>query len=239
MRWTPGGTPRRSSTSRRARQRVPLRRRAAAATRSRSRRYAAGRRRAGHRRLADPLRPRPATVGSAHACRLHRLPRRRPRLLRRPRGRQHQVVLGDAQGTSTTTSVKAPMTALTAALEPEFGDGEGVPALPRRALRQGQDAVQDPPGRVRRRPARPPAGTSRSRARGVRTGAGFYDAEPAAARRDPRRRSPTTAPAPSSSGSLDDAARATAGSSAATGSRPRPAGTTPTTRASTCCGTSR
>ena len=69
------------------------------------------------------------------------------------------------------------MKALIAALEPEFGDGEGVPPLPRRPLRQGQDAVQDPPGRVRRGRARAPAGTSRCRRAGVRTGAGFYAGE--------------------------------------------------------------
>ena len=46
--------------------------------------------------------------------------------------------------------VKAPITALVAALAPEFGEPQDLPALPRRPVRQGQDAVQDQPGRVRR-----------------------------------------------------------------------------------------
>ena len=41
--------------------------------------------------------PRLVTLGRRDRS-LHRLPRRRTRLLRRPRGRQHQGVLGEAQG---------------------------------------------------------------------------------------------------------------------------------------------
>ena len=84
---------------------------------------------------------------------------------------------GRSTSTSTTESVKAPMIALCDALGKEFGDGEDLPALPRRAVRQGQDAVQDPPGRVRAgRPTRP-AGTSRSHPAACAPAAGFYHAE--------------------------------------------------------------
>ena len=53
---------------------------------------------------------------------------------------------------------------------------QGVPPLPRRALREGQDAVQDPPGRVRRAPAPATGWYLEISARGVRVGGGFYDA---------------------------------------------------------------
>ena len=92
---------------------------------------------------------------------VRRLPRRGPRLLRRPRDGQHQVVLDGAQGRLRHRGQGADD-------GPGRGPGAGVrqgqavPALPRRALRQGQDALQDPPGRLRARPARAPAGTSRS-----------------------------------------------------------------------------
>ena len=46
-------------------------------------------------------------------------------------------------------SVKAPMAALCDALGKEFGDAQDLPALPRRPVRQGQDALQDPPGCLR------------------------------------------------------------------------------------------
>ena len=90
------------------------------------------------------------TVGSDHAGRLHRVPTPGPRLLRRPRGRQHPVVLGQAQGhlrLLRPTTDGRPVRGAGARVR----GGQGVPAVPRRALRQGQDAVQDRAGRVRRR----------------------------------------------------------------------------------------
>ncbi|CAA9394635.1 MAG: FIG00994725: hypothetical protein, partial [uncultured Nocardioides sp.] len=82
------------------------------------------------------------------------LPDRCARLLRRPRGRQHQVVLGGPQGGVRRVRRGADEGALRRpgpAVRPGRTGREGVPALPRRALRQGQDTVQDPPGSVRRR----------------------------------------------------------------------------------------
>ena len=45
-------------------------------------------------------------------------------------------------------SVRAPIEELAAALAPAFGPGKRVSPRPRRAVRQGQDTVQDAPGRV-------------------------------------------------------------------------------------------
>ena len=45
--------------------------------------------------------------------------------------------------------VRAPLQALLEELAGGVRHGEGVPALPRRALQPRQDAVQDPPGRGR------------------------------------------------------------------------------------------
>ena len=44
-------------------------------------------------------------------------------------------------------SVRAPLEALCSRWSPVRG-GQAVPPLPRRAVQQGQDAVQDAPGRV-------------------------------------------------------------------------------------------
>jgi uncharacterized protein (DUF2461 family) len=44
------------------------------------------------------------------------------------------------------TLVRAPMEALVAELEPEFGDGQSLPPVPRRAVQQGQVPVQDHDG---------------------------------------------------------------------------------------------
>ncbi|CAA9367486.1 MAG: FIG00994725: hypothetical protein, partial [uncultured Nocardioides sp.] len=80
---------------------------------------------------------------------VHRLPRRGARLLRRPRDGQHPVVLGGAPHDVRRGGAGADEGAVRRA-----GAGvrqrEGVPPLSRRPLRQGQDALQDPPGRVRR-----------------------------------------------------------------------------------------
>ena len=90
------------------------------------------------------------------ACRgefVRRLSRCGARLLRRPRGRQHQVVLGRPQGV-----VRRAREGADGGADGRAGAGvrgrEGVPPLPRRAVREGQDAVQDPSGGVRRRRAR-------------------------------------------------------------------------------------
>ena len=45
-------------------------------------------------------------------------------------------------------SVRAPLEALVAELEPEFGPAKLFRPVPRRAVREGQDAVQDPAGRL-------------------------------------------------------------------------------------------
>ena len=75
-------------------------------------------------------------------------------------------------------------------------------------------------------------------ARGVRTGAGFYEAS------GPRLAAIREAIADDRTGTeleriLRKRSRRTASRSAATSSRPRRAGTTPTTRGSSCCATSR
>ena len=137
--------------------------------------------------------------------RVHRLPRRGPRLLRRPRGRQHQVVLGEAQGDVRRVREGADDRAVRRA-RAGVRRREGVPALPRRAVRQGQDAVQDPPGRVRR--GRPGDRLVRRglRARRPHRRRLLRGELPSGWPRSARR-STTTAPAPSSSGSsatLDD-----------------------------------
>ena len=76
--------------------------------------------------------------------------RRRPRLLRRPRDGQHQVVLGRAQGHLRRRGEGADDAPWPPRSRTGVRHGQGVPPLPRRALRQGQDALQDPPGRLRR-----------------------------------------------------------------------------------------
>ena len=90
--------------------------------------------------------------------------------------------------------VKAPMHRARRGARAGVRQGQGVPALPRRPVRQGQDAVQDPPGRVRRRRpvdrlVRPGVGAA-----GVRVGVGFYEAS-SSRLASIRARSPTTAPA--------------------------------------------
>ena len=129
------------------------------------------------------------------------------------------------------------MKALTAALEPEFGTRQGVPPLPRRPLRQGQDALQDPPGRVRRgrpvdrlvRRARRARRARRRRVLRGRPARGWPRSATAIADEQTGRRSSRLA---------DQRSRRTASRSAASSSRPRRAGTTPTTPASTCCAAS-
>ena len=168
--------------------------------------------------------------------RVHRVPRGRPRLLRRPRDGQHQVLLGGPQvgvgGVGADADDRTHR-------RPRRGvrRAEGVPALPGRALRQGQDAVQDPPGRVRRhRPGH----------RLVRRGVRAWGARRRWLLRRGRRRS---RPDPRVDGARGDRRAAPAdparagderaSRSVATGSRPRRAGTTWTTPESSCCGTSR
>ena len=138
---------------------------------------------------------------------------------------------------STTTSIKAPMVALTAALEPRVRAGEGVPPLPRRPLRQGQDSLQEPPGRLRR---------GRPRHRLVRRGVGARRTHRCRLLRG-QQRPPGRVPrcrrrrqdGPAVRSSARRSWRRAAGRSAATGSRPHRAATTPTTRESTCSGTGR
>ncbi len=144
---------------------------------------------------------------------------------------------GPRTSRSTTSAVKAPMTALVDRARAGVRAGQDLPALPRRAVRQGQDAVQDPPGRVRRRRpvhrlVRPGRRRGRpGRRRVLRRELGAAVGHPRGDRR--RQARPTTAADPV------DTCRSRAGSSAARRSRPRRAGTTRTTRASTCCATSR
>jgi Conserved hypothetical protein (DUF2461) len=114
------------------------------------------------------------------------------------------------------TSVKAPMTALVTALEPEFGTAKVF--RPFRDVRFAKDKT--------------PYKTHQGAYVGVGPACGWY-VEIAAGS---GRRSPTSSPAtgcrsswPSSPGPDSR--------SVATGSRPRRAVTTPTIRASSCCGT--
>ena len=134
--------------------------------------------------------------------------------------------------------VKAPMTALCAALAPEFGRRPKV-FRPYRDVRFAKDKT--------------PYKTHQGAFVAAGPATGWY--VEVSARGCPHRRrllrgelrrgwprsarpSTTTAPAPSSSGSWPRWTP-TAGRSAATGSRPPRAGTTPTTRGSSCCATSR
>ena len=119
---------------------------AAAATRSRVTALAESRRRAGLR--TGHLTAASYAGGRDRACRVHRLPRRGAGLLRRPRGRQHQVVLGEAQGRLRRGGQGADDRAVRRA-RAGVRRRQDLPPLPRRPLREGQDAVQDPPGRVR------------------------------------------------------------------------------------------
>ena len=159
MRWSPeDGLSR--STSRPA-GRPSSRRRAAAATRSRSRRW-----------------PRPATSRSAPPSadlgwRVTESPASTSPGSPSPPSTSTTTSRsttpsrsGRSTRTSTTESVKAPMAALCAALAPEFGDGQGVPARtatcasPRTRRRTRPTRAPSSPS------ARPPAGTSRSRRAG-------------------------------------------------------------------------
>jgi len=111
------------------------------------------------------------------------------------------------------TAVKAPMLALTAALEDEFG-----PAKVFRPYRDVRFAKDKSP---------------------YKTNQGAYvPTGPATGWRGSARRSPTTAPGRSWTRSSPGSSRR-AGSSAARRSRPAPRGTTRSTGGSPCCGTSR
>ena len=137
-------------------------------------------------------------------------------------------------------SVKAPMTALCDAL------GRSSPRRQREVFRPYSDvrfAKDKTPYKTHQGafvavgPTRP-AGTSRSHARGVRTGGGFYEA--AAPRLAALREAIATTPtARSSRRSYAVSSARTASRSAASSSRRHRAATTRTTRGSTCCGTSR
>ncbi len=135
------------------------------------------------------------------------------------------------------TAVKAPMAALVAALEPEFGKAKLF--RPYRDVRFAKDKT---PYKTHQGGfVQAGQGTGwyvQVGAPGVRVGRGFLRLRLAAAGRLPRRRRrrPHAAPrcARSSTG-----CSGRAGSSAARRSRPRRAGTTRTTRGSTCSGTSR
>ena len=85
-----------------------------------------------------------------HTRDVHRFPRGSARLLRRPGARQHQVVLGVPQARLRRVRARPDAGADRGAGRGVRGR-QGLPALPRRALRQGQDALQEPPGRVRHR----------------------------------------------------------------------------------------
>ena len=133
-------------------------------------------------------------------------------------------------------SVRAPMVALVAALEPEFGEAKVF--RPYRDVRFAKDKTPYKTHQgafVAVGPA--PAGTSRSRPAASAPApasttppARGWPASAAGDRRRPAR--------PAAGGGL--AGWPTAGSrSAATRSRPAPAGTPPTTRGSSCCATSR
>ena len=109
------------------------------------------RRRLGARRRRPRPRHRPARA--APAAPPHRPAGGADELRRLPRGRRWTSTRGcEADNTKAywtdhkatyDACVKAPMEALLAELEPEFGAGQAVPALPGRAVQQGQDAVQD------------------------------------------------------------------------------------------------
>ena len=129
---------------------------------------------------------------------LHRIPRRRARLLRRPRDGQHQVLLGGQQAVWKDVRRGADEGARRRA-RAGVRPGQGVPALPRRPLRQGQDALQDPPGRLRRRRRRRPGGTSRS-PRAAPASAAASTTPTARGWRRSARRWPTRSPARRSSG---------------------------------------
>ncbi len=133
------------------------------------------------------------------------------------------------------------MTALCAALAPE---------LPRWTERRcsGPTATCGSP-RTRRRtrptrarsspPARRPGGTSRSPREGVRVGAGFYEATSGERLAAIRAAIDDDSTGPKLERILAQLETRTAARSAANGSRPARAGTTPTTRGSSCCATSR
>ncbi len=142
---------------------------------------------------------------------------------------KHKAVYAD--------SVKAPMTALCAALEPEFGAAKIF--RPYRDVRFAKDKT---PYKTHQgafvRVGEATGWYVEVSPRGVRTGAGFYEAS------GPRLAAFREAVAHDRFGPelREDPRRAGEGGasrSAATGSRPRRAGTTPTTRASSCSGTSR
>ena len=172
-------------------------------------------------------------VSSSALCRsqsthvLQRVPTCRPRLLRRPRDGQHQVLLDQAQARLRRGREGADGGAdggPGAGVRPGREQREDLPALPRRPVRQGQDALQDPPGRVRRgrtvdRLVR--AGLRRRRTHRSRVLRGERRAAGVVPRRDRQRPDRPGARARSSRSS-----RGPASPSAATGSRPRRAGTT-------------
>ena len=186
-----------------------------------------------------PPRPGPPPAEAARTPesreRLRRIPRPGPGLLRRPRGRQHEVLLGEAQGDLRRERQGADDRALRRA-RAGVRRREGVPALPRRPVREGQDAVQDPPGRVRRgrpgdRLVRRALGARPARGRRVLRGAGPRLAAIREAMAHDR-------PAPQLERLVAELRPRRAGRSAASSSRPRRAGTPPTTRGSTCSGAS-
>ena len=129
------------------------------------------------------------------------------------------------------------MTALCAALEPEFGTAKIF--RPYRDVRFAKDKT---PYKTHQgafvRVGEATGWYVEVSPRGVRTGAGFYDASSgrlaafrAAVAHDRF--------GPELEGILRHPDRGTASRSAATGSRPHRAGTTPTIRASSCCATGR
>ena len=133
--------------------------------------------------------------------------------------------------------VKAPMTALCAALEPEFGDAKVF--RPYRDVRFAKDKTPYKTHQGAFVAAGPATGWYvEISARGVRTGAGFYEAssERLAAVRDAIDRRPHRhrARADPRRPSRRDGFEIGGDSS-----RPARAGTTPTTRGSSCSGTSR
>ncbi len=138
-----------------------------------------------------------AAVAAGPRRRLRPMPPSSPGFRRGPStstttsSRQHQTFWEKHKAPTSTPS--APMVAL-CALWRRSSASQGVPAVPRRPFREGQDAVQDPAGRLRGW-ARPPGGTSSSR-RAASAPA------PASTTRGPRSPpsappSTTTAPAPS------------------------------------------
>ena len=134
-------------------------------------------------------------------------------------------------------SVKRPMVALCAALAEEFGEAKVF--RPYRDVRFAKDKTPYKTAQGAFVEVGPATGWYvEVSARGVRTGAGFYDATGPRIAAHPRgdRRRPTGQRARAR---CSRSSRPTAGRSAATRLKTAPRGYDPTTRASTCCGTSR